>query len=736
MSHLLVFALCVRLSAQLALSHLDLELANRTCDEKASCEDIDDYGEIDWRERNCMCDPMCARYGDCCLDSKYFDVAEQRRALASFSCIELRQFGGIYMRTTCPPGWEDRRIRDLCEAGSYGNNHDPLLNLPATSTLSEVTYRNAFCAYCHQETLIDPWSPRLECPTFVHFHNITRDKVTQYLTYNETKSTWGLSINNKFYPCTVDPVIPETSSKIVRRCQVNTVKTCAVNWTNVDVRNRCEAYTSLVYQGKEGYRNPHCAVCNNVPLQYLQCTKTLMREFFNKEFRAAAFAVLFDLTGGRIVGKIRPCNKQQIYDPFFKTCRDILHDISHESDRYYIVVPERHENITDRNAKKNSDLLQNDSINSIEFLQVDAESECLKIVLNKEDYVKENGTIFVPMYGRRYWNGEYRLRHDGSVEVCVDDDFGTKLVDKFGPYMGYITFAGLGISIIFLLLHLTAFALLPELRNLSGKNLACLCLSLLVAYSTFMAGQVLEGTPCYINAVVMYYCFLASFSWMLTMAFDIWRTLRLATAELRVSSGKQWRKFTLYSLWSWVAPGIILGSAIFIDTSPRNAVPADIKPDFGLHSCWFGQRKALLIFFACPIAFTMVLNTIFFGSSAHMIYSSTSTTRFTASAGTQRDFRLYIRLALVMGITWTIGLVAGTFDIEGLWYAFIALNTLQGLFIFLAFTCTDKVIRGLAGRRSDGRPLRPPSFSWSGASTDSTRKSHIGSEHGHSDALY
>jgi hypothetical protein len=30
-----------------------------------------------------------------------------------------------------------------------------------------------------------------------------------------------------------------------------------------------------------------------------------------------------------------------------------------------------------------------------------------------------------------------------------------------------------------------------------------------------------------------------------------------------------------------------------------------------------------------------------------------------------------------------------------LWYLFVILNTLQGLFIFLAFTCTKKVCRGL-----------------------------------------
>ncbi|XP_039292823.1 uncharacterized protein LOC111061963 isoform X3 [Nilaparvata lugens] len=752
---LFLLVLGFRLAVPLALSHLDLELANRTCDGKSSCEGWDDSAAplADWRDRNCMCDAQCASYGDCCLDSRHFELAEQRRALTSFSCVELRQFGGIYMKTGCPPSWEDKAVRALCEPGGDRDPSDPLAALPVTSPDTGRTYRNAYCALCHGETAIDLWKPRLECASLGYTHNYTRDKVSQNLYFDDQKDSWGLlTEDNKFHPCTIDPVIPDSSASKIRRCQANTIKSCAINWTNVEVRNRCEAYTSLVYEGNYGFRNPHCAVCNNVPLQYLQCNRISFRDIYNKDFSPVAFTVLFDLTGGKTaVGKKRPCSDNQVFDPFFRKCREILNDIANNiKDKYsHSDLNDKYSDMNttdvliinrDDTSRFNNTYLFNDSINSVEFLQSGADShdECLKILLEKDEYIldRNHTNVFVPAYGQTYGADSFVVRKDGTMELCIKDDFGTRLVDKFGPYMGYITFAGLGVSIIFLLLHLTAFVLLPELRNLSGKNLACLCLSLLVAYSTFMAGQLLVDYPCYINALVMYYSFLASFSWMLTMSFDVWRTLRLATAELRVSSGKQWRKFTLYSLWSWTAPAIILISSMLIDSSPKDAVSRDLRPEFGVYSCWFGQRKALLIFFALPIGVVMLLNIVFFASSAHMIYSTSSTTRFTASSGTQRDFRLYVRLALVMGITWTIGLVAGTLDIEGLWYAFIALNTLQGLFIFLAFTCTDKVIRGLAGRQADGRPLRPPSFSWSGASTDSTHKSHIGSEHGHTDTLY
>ena len=88
--------------------------AQRTCDGKASCERrkgtrVGD--DLDLRDRNCFCDSLCSTYGDCCPDSEYFDVVEQRRGAASFSCIDLRQFRGIYMKTTCPPDWEDPYIR-------------------------------------------------------------------------------------------------------------------------------------------------------------------------------------------------------------------------------------------------------------------------------------------------------------------------------------------------------------------------------------------------------------------------------------------------------------------------------------------------------------------------------------------------------------------------------------------------------------------------------------------------
>ncbi|XP_014244248.1 uncharacterized protein LOC106663710 isoform X1 [Cimex lectularius] len=715
MFRLLLMLVIARCASTLSISHWDLEGANKTCEWISGCTQAKNSriaDNVDWKDRNCMCDQLCSRYGDCCTDSPHFDVDEQRRGSASYKCVELTQFGGIYMQTTCPPKWGDMAVRAACERASE-NQRDPVAGIPVTSNNTGITYRNMYCSICHDDHYdLHVWHPRIECDR-VPYH-LSRQDSQKLLAFDEKLSSWGIRLEGEFFSCEIDPVIPETAQHIVRRCLPNLIKTCAVKWTNVEVRSRCEAYTSVVYHASESYRNPHCAMCNNVPLQYLRCSMLLFRTHYNKEFSPIAFSVLFDLSGKQ-VGMVEPCGEHQLYDPFFKRCRSIVAELKRDKNTY----------LTDKDPHASQPVTELITNNSL------SQNNCSKFILEKEEFVTENHSVYVPQYRKRFVEGDFLITDDGRLEICVGT-LGLKNVDKFGIYMGYVTYAGLGVSIIFLVLHLTAFSLVSEMRNLSGKNLASLCVSLLVAYTTFMAGQVLEGIPCFIIAVITFYAFLASFMWMLTMAFDVWRTLRLATAELRVSAGKQWRKFFIYSAWSWSAPAVIVATAIWVQLTPAD-VPEDWRPEFAVYSCWFGRSKPLLVFFATPLAIIMGLNISFFASSAHMIYSTTSTTKFTASAGTQRDFRLYVRLAVVMGLTWTMGLIAGTLDVEALWYVFIALNTLQGLFIFLAFTCTDKVIRGLAVRHSDDKPLRPPSFSWS---TDSTRRSHMGSDQATSDTLY
>ncbi|XP_021919974.1 probable G-protein coupled receptor Mth-like 1 [Zootermopsis nevadensis] len=273
--------------------------------------------------------------------------------------------------------------------------------------------------------------------------------------------------------------------------------------------------------------------------------------------------------------------------------------------------------------------------------------------------------------------------------MCLPE-FGADDEEEYSQGLGYITLVGLSLSIGFLILHLFAFGLTPRLHNLSSMNLACLSVTLLLVYCSFFGSVSLKetGIPCVSIAVIIHYSLLASFFWMLTIAYDINRVLRVATTKLLVSTGRHWHRFGVYCLWSWIVPAVIVGVALAAEFS-SDGVLEYVRPGYGVSECWFDSGRALLTFIVGPLSVVMILNAVLFFWSACIIYTSTSELKNTSR--THRDFRLYCRLALIMGLTWIVGLVAAFVDNIVVWYAFVILNTLQGLFIFLAFTCTQKV---------------------------------------------
>ena len=52
---------------------------------------------------------------------------------------------------------------------------------------------------------------------------------------------------------------------------------------------------------------------------------------------------------------------------------------------------------------------------------------------------------------------------------------------------------------------------------------------------------------------------------------------------------------------------------------------------------------------------------------------------------------IMFQIASLMGFTWIFGYIAAFTDVEALWYIYIILNSLQGVFIFISFICNRRV---------------------------------------------
>lgn len=330
-----------------------------------------------------------------------------------------------------------------------------------------------------------------------------------------------------------------------------------------------------------------------------------------------------------------------------------------------------------------------------------------------------NNSVYVSAYDKTYNEGEFWLQEDGVV-VCQPPDvfFGT---DKFSPVMGYVTFACLGVSLVCLVVHLIISCIAPELQNLSGKNLFSLSLALVGAYASFLANMFtvdISEIACLVLAVVMYYFYLAAFFWMLNIGFDVARTLKLATTELRLTSGAQWGKYLAYCFVGWVLPALIVTAAVVIDVMDFEEIPEIFKPGFGsslIGLCWFSRRTSLLIYFVIPFSIIMSLNLVFFLSSACMVWETTRSSAKITTSGPKTNFYLYLRLFILMGLSWCAGVVAGGLDIEEVWYIFLVFNTLQGLFILVFFSCSKKVVTSVKERVcGDSQEETNSTWQWSG----------------------
>ena len=161
--------------------------------------------------------------------------------------------------------------------------------------------------------------------------------------------------------------------------------------------------------------------------------------------------------------------------------------------------------------------------------------DCPKFELQVGEFQMMNSSVaYIKKYDKTVDSDNFEIDNEVLI-ICASLADATDEVAKFSSSMSIVTIVCLGISLICLSLHVFATFFSPDLQNLSGKNLFSLSLALIGSYSSFIAAMFrgrddldnLEDSGCFALAVIMYFFFMASFFWMLVIAFDVCRTLRV-----------------------------------------------------------------------------------------------------------------------------------------------------------------------------------------------------------------
>eukprot|EP00057_Strongylocentrotus_purpuratus_P007583 XP_011662057.1 PREDICTED: G-protein coupled receptor Mth-like [Strongylocentrotus purpuratus] len=287
--------------------------------------------------------------------------------------------------------------------------------------------------------------------------------------------------------------------------------------------------------------------------------------------------------------------------------------------------------------------------------------------------------------------GKFQRMPNGSVQYCLEENSQS---DRNLPKgLDIMTIVGTVLSIISVLAVITTYTVFPKLRNMAGKSVLALSVALLMVFLLMCLGVVSSKSTglCKAVSAASHFFWLSIFFWMNALAIDLNRIFG-SRAKIRIGSKSQ-IFYVWYSLYAWGTPALIVGACLTIDLCECTNLSFEYGSE-GL--CWLSSGDATLYGFGVPLAALLFLNTILFSDTVVGIRltkkaSEKALKERPALTRAKEELSLYIKLSCVMGFTWIFCFVCEYSNIPELWYIFTAVNSLQGVFVLLAFGLNKRV---------------------------------------------
>ncbi|KAF3829524.1 hypothetical protein GH733_003788 [Mirounga leonina] len=228
------------------------------------------------------------------------------------------------------------------------------------------------------------------------------------------------------------------------------------------------------------------------------------------------------------------------------------------------------------------------------------------------------------------------------------------LVPKVDPVLTMITYVGLSLSLLCLLLAALTFVLCRPIQNTSTSLHLQLSICLFLAHLLFLTGidQTEPKVLCSIIAGVLHYLYLASFTWMFLEGLHLILTIRNLKVANYTSAGK-FKKF-MYPLGYGIPALIVAVSAI---VGPQN---------YGSQThCWLKLNKGFIWSFMGPVAVIILINLVLYFQI------------------------LWILRSKLSSLNKEVGKVIGSV----IAYTFTVINVLQGVLLFVVHCLLNRQVR-------------------------------------------
>ncbi|XP_006189455.1 adhesion G protein-coupled receptor E2 [Camelus ferus] len=258
-------------------------------------------------------------------------------------------------------------------------------------------------------------------------------------------------------------------------------------------------------------------------------------------------------------------------------------------------------------------------------------------------------------------------------------------VQEEDPALAVITYVGLGLSLLCLLLVALTFLLCKAIRNTSTSLHLQLSICLFLAHLLFLTAidQTQPKVLCAIVAGALHYLYLAAFTWMLLEGLHLFLTARNLTV-VNYSGVNRFMKWLMFPV-GYGVPAVIV------------AISAASRPNlYGTPTrCWLQTDKGFIWSFLGPVCTIFSINLAIFLVTFWIVKNKLSS--LNSDVSTLQNTRMLTFKAtaqlFILGCTWCLGILQVGPAAHVMAYLFTILNSLQGVSIFLVYCLLSQQVR-------------------------------------------
>jgi hypothetical protein len=350
---------------------------------------------------------------------------------------------------------------------------------------------------------------------------------------------------------------------------------------------------------------------------------------------------------------------------------------------------------------------------------------CPHVIFEPSEYIlSENYSVELKNYKHIFQFYQIYIDQKKRLWVCLDDfeqmtGSENVLVVVYRILMIICTC----LSSIALLITFITYAVFPSIRTLPGKNIMSLVFSLLlyhVLYLIEMATGTVSDTTCKILGLLLHYFLLSSFGWFTISAIHMYKlfgTERLAHVMEASHSKYLFRK---YFISAFGYPVIIIVANIAV----MHAVSENSLFGYGDGGkCFVSTYGNFTLTVMTPMLLTCVINITLYSLTIRRMKSRPQLVSDIKDSTQikRKHFHIFVKLFVTTGCFWILLVVNVFVDNTAVDFIIACCNSLQGLYVFIAYICTRRIYLMYKGKFVALHWLKSGSRSFSTSMTSPSR---------------